>query len=194
MTKPQWTLNRSHMLFVMAAILGMGLPATAVHLILATLVTPSLEKLGVLPMAAHMFVFYYGIISTITPPVALTSYAAAGVGGGNPNRTGYYAFYLGIASFIIPFVLAYAPELLLVGSPPAIAYRFAVTLFAVYIMASSLTGYFRRPLETWRRAVLAVAALLLIVPHPAFDIVGIAVSAVLLAPIAVQHRKVANNA
>lgn len=179
---------------MISLVLGMGLPATAVYLILATLVTPSLEQLGVPPMAAHMFVFYYGIISTITPPVALTSYAAAGVGGGNPNRTGNYALYFGIASFIIPFIFVYAPELLLVGEPAAIAYRFIITLIAVYVLSCALTGYFRQPLELWRRGFLLISALLLIVPYSIFDVIGIIAAAVLLVPVAIRRRRRLNNA
>lgn len=174
---------------MVSLVLGMGLPATAVYLILATLVTPSLEKLGVVPMAAHMFVFYYGIISTITPPVALTAYAAAGLGKANPNKTGYYAFYLGIASFIIPFVMVYAPELLLIGEPLAIVYRFAVTLVAIYALACALTGYFQGMLSGWRRALLACAAIMLIIPHVAFDAAGVLLAAVLLVPVALRSAK-----
>ena len=174
---------------IISLILGMGLPATAVYLILATLVTPSLEKLGVVPMAAHMFVFYYGIISTITPPVALTAYAAAGLGKANPNKTGYYAFYLGIASFIIPFIMVYAPEILLYGTPLAIVYRFGVTLVAVYALACALAGFFKRPLEAWRRVLLGASAVMLIIPHVAFDALGVLGAVALLAPVAVSFSK-----
>ncbi len=170
-------------------VLGMGLPATAVYLILATLVTPALEKLGVVPMAAHMFVFYYGIISTITPPVALTAYAAAGLGKADPNKSGYYAFYLGIASFIIPFVFIYAPELLLYGSSFAIVYRFAVTLVAVYALACALTGFFKRPIAGWQRVLLGIAAISLIIPHTAFDAIGLLLAAVVLVPVALSAKK-----
>src|SRR5690606_11041129 len=85
-------------------ILGMGLPATAVYIILATLAAPALQRLGVPAMAAHMFVFYFGIISTITPPVALTAYAAAGVGQADPTKVGWLACKLGILAYIVPFM------------------------------------------------------------------------------------------
>ena len=174
---------------IISLILGMGLPATAVYLILATLVTPSLEKLGVLPMAAHMFVFYYGIISTITPPVALTAYAAAGLGNANPNKTGYYAFYLGIASFIIPFIMIYAPEILMYGTALEIIYRFGVTFVAIYALSCALAGFFKRPLEVWRRLLLGASAILLIIPHPLCDLAGVAGAVVLLAPVALKYQR-----
>lgn len=178
---------------LISLILGMGLPATAVYLILATLVTPSLEKLNVIPMAAHMFVFYYGIISTITPPVALTAYAAAGLGRANPNKTGFYAFYLGISSFIIPFIMIYAPELLLYGTTAAIVYRFAVTLVAIYVLSAALTGFCTQRLETWRRVLLGITALMLIIPHYAFDIAGVVAAILLIGPMAMRNMKTARE-
>ena len=177
------------MSMIISLILGMGLPATAVYIILATLVTPSLENLNVLPMGAHMFVFYYGIISTITPPVALTAYAAAGLGGSNPNKTGYYAFYLGISSFIIPFVLIYAPELLLYGTPAAIIYRFLVTVIAIYALSCALIGYYKHPLETGRRILLGFSAVMLIIPLPICDAIGVIGALILLGPIWLANRK-----
>ncbi len=156
----------------MSLVLGMGLPATAVYLILASLAAPILVKLGVLPLAAHMFVFYFGIISTITPPVALTAYAAAGVGGGEPTRVGIIAFCLGVAAYIIPFILVYAPSLMLVGSIWEGLVRFAISLVAVYAIALATMGHLRRPMRRFSRFLAAVGGLLLIAPTMLSDLLG----------------------
>ncbi len=157
---------------IISLVLGMGLPATAVYLILATLLAPSLINLGVAPIAAHMFVFYFGIISTITPPVALTAYAAAAVGGGDAVRVGFIAFRLGLAAYSIPFILVYAPELLFSGDAPAIALRFAFSLAAVYALALASIGYQREHISMPRRLLAAAAGLLLITPDLSTDIPG----------------------
>ncbi|SBW03219.1 TRAP transporter, 4TM/12TM fusion protein [uncultured delta proteobacterium] len=157
---------------VVSLILGMGMPATAVYLILATLAAPSLVQLGVHPLAAHMFVFYFGIISTITPPVALTAYAAAAVGGGAPLRVGTKAFVLGIAAYCIPFVLVYAPEMMLIGSIPAALLRFAISIAAVYAVALATVGFLVKKMAPGCRALAALAGLLLITPNLTTDFLG----------------------
>ena len=159
---------------LMSLILGMGLPATAVYLILASLAAPVLGKLGVPPLAAHMFVFYFGIISTITPPVALTAYAAAGVGGGNATRVGIIAFKLGFAAYIIPFIMVYSPSVLLQGPLWQSLVRLALSFLAVYAMALAAMGYLRRPLGKAARCLIACGGLLLIAPTLATDIAGAA--------------------
>ena len=155
-------------------VLGMGLPATAVYLILATLVAPSLVHLGVMPLAAHMFVFYFGIISTITPPVALTAYAAAAVGGGDPVRVGAKAFILGIAAYCIPFVLVYDPTMMLTGSIPAALLRFTICIAAVYAVALASVGFFRVQMAPFCRLLAAFSGFLLITPHLYADFLGFA--------------------
>lgn len=157
---------------VVSLILGMGMPATAVYLILATLAAPSLVQLGVQPLAAHMFVFYFGIISTITPPVALTAYAAAAVGGGDPVRVGAKAFVLGIAAYCIPFVLVYAPEMMLTGSIPAALLRFAISIAAVYAVALATVGFLAKKMAPGCRILAALAGLLLITPNLTTDFLG----------------------
>lgn len=164
-------------------ILGMGMPATAVYLILATLAAPPLIDLGVDPLAAHMFVFYFGIISTITPPVALTAYAAAAVGGGDPMRVGAKAFVLGIAAYCIPFVLVYAPEMIHLTPLPSALLRFVICIAAVYAVALASVGFFRTRMAPACRILAAFAGLLLITPHLAADFAGVA----LLALVHVMH-------
>lgn len=168
---------------VISLILGMGMPATAVYLILATLAAPPLIDLGVDPLAAHMFVFYFGIISTITPPVALTAYAAAAVGGGDPMRVGAKAFVLGIAAYCIPFVLVYAPEMIHLTPLPAALLRFIICIAAVYAVALASVGFFRTRMAPACRILAALAGLLLITPHLAADFAGV----VLLALVHLMH-------
>ena len=165
-------------------ILGMGMPATAVYVILATLVAPTLVQLGVTPLAAHMFVFYFGIISTITPPVALTAYAASAVGGGNAMRVGLRAFLLGFSSYAIPFVLVYAPEMMLTASIPAALFRFAVCITAVFAISLAYIGFIRVQLTVPCRVLAGIAGLFLITPNIESDLAGF----LLLLLVLIMHR------
>jgi TRAP transporter 4TM/12TM fusion protein len=169
---------------LISLVLGMGMPATAVYIILATLVAPSLVQLGVAPLAAHMFVFYFGIISTITPPVALTAYAAAAVGGGDGVRVGFNAFILGIAAYSIPFVFVYAPEILLTAAYSQAQLRFAVCLAAVYAISLALIGFIRARLTLPCRVLAGAAGILLITPSLLTDLLGFSLLILVLA----MHR------
>ena len=169
---------------VISLILGLGMPATAVYLVLATLAAPILVNLGVDPLAAHMFVFYFGIVSTITPPVALTAYAAAAVGGGDPVRVCLHAFVLGIAAYCIPFVLIYAPEMMLMGSIVDGLIRFGICIAAVYAVALATVGFLDRQLSLPSRILAALAGILLITPSIPADILGFG----LLALVHIMHR------
>lgn len=146
---------------VLAIILGMGLPTTAAYLILATVVAPPLVEMGVPLLTAHMFVFFFGCISTITPPVALASYVAAGIAGSDINKTSWTAFAYGITSYILPFMFFFSPALLMQGTGFEIAAAIVTGLIAVFCIASAVVGYFMRPLNIIGRAGLAAAGLLL---------------------------------
>ena len=103
---------------IASLILGMGMPATAVYILSAALLAPPLINLGITPVAAHFFVFYFSVISCITPPVALTAYAAAGLAKTDPGKAGWTAFYYGILAYIIPYMFVYTPVLLWQGDLP----------------------------------------------------------------------------
>ena len=165
-------------------LLGLGMPATAVYLVLATLAAPILVNLGVDPLAAHMFVFYFGIVSTITPPVALTAYAAAAVGGGDPVRVCLHAFILGIAAYCIPFVLVYSPEIMLMGSITNGLVRFFICIAAVYAIALATVGFLDKQLSLLCRVLAALAGVLIIIPHVVSGILGFG----LLALLHITHR------
>lgn len=146
---------------VLAIILGMGLPTTAAYLILATVVAPPLVQMGVPVLTAHMFVFFFGCISTITPPVALASYVAAGIAGSDINRTSWTAFAYGITSYILPFMFFFSPALLMQGTGPVIIVAIVTGVLAVFCIASAVVGYFLRPLNVIGRGALASAGILL---------------------------------
>jgi len=163
------------LLFTMIAgiILGMGLPTTAAYIVMAALLVPGLIKLGIVPIAAHMFVFYYAIISAITPPVALAVYAGAGLAGSNMWKTGLAAVRIGAPGFIIPFMFVYEPSLLFVGSLWEILSTFITATIGVVMLAAGLIGWFIRETNVVERLLLVVGAILLIKPGIYTDIMGV---------------------
>jgi len=161
-----------------SVILGMGLPTTAAYVVLAALGAPALTELGVPVLAAHLFIFYFGCISNVTPPVALAAYAAAGLAGSAPMRTAVTAMGLAAAGFLVPFLFVYGPALLLVGSPVAVALAVLAALAGVTGLAAAILGYGRRPLAAWERALLGSAALALLAPGLLTDVAGLALLAV----------------
>ncbi len=162
------------LLFTMIAgiILGMGLPTTAAYIVMAALLVPGLIKLGIVPIAAHMFVFYYAIISAITPPVALAVYAGAGLAGSNMWKTGLAAVRIGAPGFIIPFMFVYEPSLLFVGSLWEILSTFITATIGVVMLAAGLIGWFIRETNVVERLLLVAGAILLIKPGIYTDIMG----------------------
>ena len=145
-------------------ILGMGLPTTAAYVVLAALGAPALVELGVPLLAAHLFIFYFGALSNVTPPVSLAAFAAAGIADSPPMKTAFTGMGLASAGFLVPFAFVYGPGLLLVGSPAAIAIAIATGLAGVVALAGAVVGWFRRPLGWLDRAVLAAAAVALVFP------------------------------
>jgi len=176
------------LLFTMIAgiILGMGLPTTAAYIVMAALLVPGLVKLGVVPIAAHMFAFYYAIISAITPPVALAVYAGAGLAGSNMWKTGLAAVRIGAPGFIIPFMFVYEPSLLFVGSLWEILSTFITATIGVIMLAAGLIGWFIRETNVVERLLLVVGAILLIKPGIYTDIMG---AVLLLVVIIIQKAR-----
>lgn len=145
-------------------VLGMGLPTTAAYVVLAALGAPALVELGVPLLGAHLFIFYFGCISNVTPPVSLAAFAAAGIAGASPVRTAFSAAVLASAGFIVPFMFIYGPPLLLDGSIAEIAGVSLTAAVGVTALASAAMGYGHRHLATWERVLLGVGALCLVVP------------------------------
>jgi TRAP-type uncharacterized transport system fused permease subunit len=172
------------MVFAMgvAIILGMGVPTTAAYAIAAAVVAPGLIRIGVEPLVAHMFIFYFAILSAITPPVALASFAAASMAGGDMWKTSMVALKLGLATFIVPYMFWLSPALLAQGELPAILQAFVTAAFGVYLLACSTEGWMqngRLPMPL--RLASGAAGLMLMVPEFATDIGGLAIGIALLA-------------
>lgn len=160
---------------VIALILGMGMPTTAAYAVAASVVAPGLSRLGIPPLVAHMFIFYYAVISAITPPVALASFAAAGMAGADPWRTSWIAMKLGFATLIVPFMFVYGPELLMRGDWQHIVLVGTSAMVGVFVLASSTEGWLAGGLAPmWMRAVLFVCAFFLILPEYVTSVIGAA--------------------
>ena len=164
------------LILVMLAVivLGMGMPTSAAYLIAAILLAPMLIKLGVVPLAAHMFIFYFAVISMITPPVALASFAAAAISESDLWETGIVAFKIALPGFLIPYIFVYNTSLLLEGPLWEIVWRTLLTIVGISALAGAVIGFFVRKAKTWERIVLLIGALLLIVPEMITDFVGMA--------------------
>lgn len=157
---------------VTAIILGMGLPTTAAYLILATVVAPALADIGVPLLTAHMFIFFYGCVSTITPPVALASYVAAGIANADISKVGWTAFFYGITSYMLPFMFVYGPALLAEGAWNVIALAVISGLAGTYCIATCVVGYLKGVLPAWQRAIMAVAGIALLFQGIYTDVLG----------------------
>ena len=166
---------------ITAILLGMGVPTTANYVITSTIAAPALIQMGVPILAAHMFVFYFGIIADVTPPVALAAYAGSGISGGNALRTGINASKLAIAAFIIPYMFVLSPELLLInGLTAGLGLSLITALIGMVALSSSLIGYLAAPLKNFERLILGAGGIMMIKPGLITDIVGIAIFAVIL--------------
>lgn len=155
-------------------ILGMGLPTAPAYILLATLVGPALTNLGLPVLAAHMFIFYFGVISAITPPVAVASYAASGIADVNPTSVSATACRIGLVTFLIPFMFVYGPSLLFEGSLISTAQNFLSALAGVFCLAVALVGYWRGPCSILERVIYGMAAILLLIPGLVTDLLGLA--------------------
>lgn len=165
---------------VCCIILGMGVPTTANYCIMASTCAPILVQLGFHPVVAHFFVFYFGIVADITPPVALAAYAGAAIAKANPMKTGFNATKLAIAAFIVPYIFAYSPNMLLEGlngSPLKIALEIvmlvATAIIGLFGIGVSLNGHLFRPVHPALRLLFAAAGLLMVYPGHITDAIGL---------------------
>jgi TRAP transporter 4TM/12TM fusion protein len=149
---------------VVSFILGMGLPTSAAYLLLAVLVAPALTRLGIEPIVAHMFIFYYGLVSAITPPVALAAFAAASISGGDANGTAMEAVRLGFVKLFVPFLFVSMPGLLMVGDGLAITLSAILATIGITGLTIAFAGWCARPMSWPERFALAAAALLVLWP------------------------------
>src|SRR5699024_6846157 len=170
------------LLFTMVAsiILGMGLPSIPTYIITSTMAAPALVQLGVQPFVAHMFVFYFGLFANLTPPVALASFAAAGISGGDPMRTGFASMKLAIAGFIVPFAFVYNSSLLLIDTDVMTGIIIAITSIVGVIMLGIATeGYMLRSLNWFFIILVLAGAIMLIIPNIYLDLIGVGILVVI---------------
>lgn len=162
-------------------ILGMGLPTTANYVVTATIAAPALiNEFGIAPIAAHMFVFYFGIVADITPPVCLAAYAGAGIAKANPFKTGTTAVKLAIAAFIIPYVFIYNPILVFVDvTPVKLILGILTAVIGMMGVSSAVIGYFIRDSRIWERVILFAGGLMLIIPELTTSAIGIFLIAII---------------
>jgi TRAP transporter 4TM/12TM fusion protein len=149
---------------LVSIVLGMGMPTAIVYVMLAVLVGPAVVQLGIAPLGAHLFLFYFGMLSMITPPVCLATYAAASIGQADFMKTGWTGMRLGVVAYVVPFVFAYHPALLMQGSPLDIALAAGTAVIGVVLLGVGCAGYLLRPLGPAQRVWAALAGLLLIPP------------------------------
>lgn len=166
-----------HSLFILlimaglvSIILGMGMPTTAVYVLLAALIAPSITQAGVPKLAVHMFILYYGMLSMITPPVALAAFAAANISKAGPMETGWAACRIGWAKFVIPFMFVLSPTLLMQGPALAVAWDAVTAFIGVYYVTVGLIGFFRRDVPTVQRIAIAICGLAAIFPDASIGI------------------------
>lgn len=146
-------------------VMGMGLPTVGVYLLLASLAAPPLVELGLQPMAAHLFVLYFGMLSMLTPPVAIAAFVAANMAGASPMATGWEAVRIAWPAYLIPFLFAASPALLLDGPPLDIGLTLATALAGVYLVTAGIVGFLGRSLSGRERAVAALSGLVVLLPH-----------------------------
>ena len=188
------------LIMISSIVLGMGLPSAVCYLLLATLIGPVLGNLGVVPLAAHFFIFYFGMMSMVTPPVALAGYAAASIAGTNIMQTSVAAFRFALVGFTLPFMFVYRPELLMLTSTGEAASLWVmlgpvlISTLGVVCFASAITGQLRSALALPLRVAMFVAAALLLAPGPTVSVAGLGVpildaaGVVLFGAIAMTNR------
>jgi TRAP transporter 4TM/12TM fusion protein len=179
---------------IVCILLGCGIPTTANYIIMVTVAAPTLALLGVAPIVAHFFVFYYGVLADITPPVALAAYAAASMAGSDPFKTGNTAFRLGMGKALVPFIFAFAPSMLIVA--PGFTWGEFVTatagcILGIVFLSAAIAGWWLSELKTWERWLIGLAALPMLAPPPITLLIGAAMAApVLVRQIAARRTLV----
>ncbi|MBQ7043370.1 MAG: TRAP transporter permease [Clostridia bacterium] len=169
---------------IMCIVLGMGVPTTANYVIMASMVAPILMRsLSIPVLAAHMFVFYFGIVADITPPVALAAYAGSAIAKSNPMKTGVTATRLAITAFIVPYIFAFSPEMLIIGSDKPwyeIVLLVITALCGIFIVSAGMEGYLLKNMPWWQRIMALAGGLCMIIPGLATDIAGLVLIAVVI--------------
>lgn len=171
-------------------ILGMGLPSIPTYIITSSMAAPALVQFGVEPFVSHMFVFYFGILANLTPPVALAAFAGAGIAGGEPNKTGFISLKLAAAGILVPYVFVYSPELLMQGTGAGGAILIGITAaIGIIALGAGFEGYFLEEMN-WILRVLSVAsAIVLVIPGIVSDLIGFSLLALVVVFQVIKRRK-----
>ncbi|GED23737.1 TRAP transporter permease [Halomonas halmophila] len=156
-------------------LLGMGMPTTAAYAVAASVVAPGLIEIGIQPLVAHFFVFYFAVVSAITPPVALASYAAAGISGDRAMGTSVASFKIGLAAFIVPFMFFYSPAMLMEGSWLQILRVGLTATLGIVLLSATVQGWFFGPVKAWQRVVMLIGSLCMIYGGLLTDVAGLAI-------------------
>lgn len=171
-------------------VLGMGVPTTANYCIMAATCAPILIRMGVPALAAHFFVFYFGIVADLTPPVALAAYAGAAIGQANPMKTAFTATKLAIGAFIVPYVFALNPAMLFIDTTAGEVILICITSFVgIFAVSSALEGYFLHHMKWYERIVSVIGGLLLIYPGVVTDVIGLGLVGVILVAQVLTRKK-----
>jgi TRAP transporter 4TM/12TM fusion protein len=177
------------LVFTMVAciVLGMGLPSIPAYIITATMAAPALAKMGVPMLVSHMFVFYFGMLANLTPPVALAAFAGAGIAGGNPAKTGFQAVKLALAGFVVPYIFVFSPQLILIDATPMGIVTIVITaIVGVIALGASVEGYMIHDLNPIFRLLMFASAIMLMIPGISTDLIGLVI---FLAIVMIMRRK-----
>lgn len=178
---------------IVSSILGMGMTVTAAYLLTVVIAAPALTEMGIQPLLAHFFVFYFANLSFLTPPVCLAAYAAASIAGANMMKTAFQSMKLGIAAYIVPFIFAYKPALLLQGSSWEILEACITATIGISLVAIGVEGFLFRELRYFKRLIFTVSGIIMMVPGLLFDGIGLCVAIPLFAYEIAQKRKERNQ-
>jgi TRAP-type uncharacterized transport system fused permease subunit len=176
------------MTMLAAIVLGSGLPTTPSYILLTALLIPAIMKLGVIEPAAHMFAFYYAVLSAITPPVALAVFASAGLAKADIWDSSRAAMKIGAAGFIIPFMFVYQPALLMIGDWPTIIWSFTTSSIGIALFAGGLHGYFLKAASHWQRLLLTAGGVCLVFPGLWTDLAGAGLAGVVIVTQLLERR------
>ena len=163
-----------------ALVLGMGIPTVAAYLLASAVVAPALISMGIMPIAAHLFIFYYAILSALTPPVCAGVYIAAGIAQSDWLKTSWIAIRLALVKYILPFMFVYEYSLLLIGNPLRILTNLVPCIVGIIMLGGGTMGFFLRPLNIFNRGLLLAGALLLMKPGQLSNIAGLCILIIII--------------
>ena len=158
---------------VICIVLGMGMPTLAIYVLLGALIAPAIIEAGVAPIPAHLFILYFGMMSMITPPIALAAFAAATLTKADPMETGFVAMKFGWTAYFVPFLMVYSPTLILIGEAGDIVVNVTTAIIGTYYASLGVVGYFMRPLNPLFRILIAIAGIGAMIPYEIFDLAGL---------------------